>query len=58
MADLKKKLKAWRETVLARMPLPNPSYDPDRATEWWSVRTGRPIDSDNRKRFPPTEKDQ
>ena len=58
VADLKKKLKAWRETVSARMPLPNPGYNPARAAEWWSVRTARPIDSDNRKRFPPTEKDQ
>jgi arylsulfatase A len=57
-ADLKQKLQAWRQNVLARMPLPNPSYDPDRAAEWWSPRNGRPIDSDNRKRFPATEKDQ
>ena len=58
VAALKKKLKAWRENVLARMPLPNPSYDPNRAAEWWSTRNSRPIDSDNRKRFPATEKDQ
>ena len=58
VADLKKKLNTWREAVSARMPLPNPGYNPARAAEWWSVRTTRPIDSDNRKRFPPTEKDQ
>ena len=57
VADLKKKLQSWRHDVLARMPIPNPGYDPDRAGEWWSVRTGEPIDSDGRKRFPPTEKD-
>ena len=57
VGDLKQKLQAWRKSVLARMPLPNPSYDPDRAAEWWSTRTGQPVDSDNRKRFPPTEKD-
>lgn len=56
VADLKRKLQAWRRDVLARMPLPNPSYDPSRAAEWWSTRSGQPVDSDNRKRFPATEK--
>ncbi|MGI9474632.1 MAG: sulfatase [Rubripirellula sp.] len=55
-ADLKKKLNAWRQDVIARMPYPNPHYDEERAGEWWSLRTGRPVDSDSRKRFPPTEK--
>lgn len=58
VADLKKKLQTWRSDVVARMPIPNPSYDPDRAGEWWSTRSGQAIDSDKRKRFPPTEKDQ
>ena len=57
-ADLSEKLRAWRQAVLARMPIPNPGYDPERAAEWWSTRNGRAIDSDNRKRFPPTEKDR
>lgn len=57
IADLKKKLKLWRNRVSARMPIHNPSYDPERAHEWWSLRKGEPIDSDSRKRFPPTEKD-
>ena len=57
VADLKKKLAAWRQETVARMPVPNPHYDPKRAAEWWSLRTGKPIDSDIRKRFPPTEKD-
>ncbi|MEO1980651.1 MAG: sulfatase/phosphatase domain-containing protein, partial [Fuerstiella sp.] len=56
-ADLKRKLQAWRQQVIARMPYPNPHYDTKRAGEWWSLRTGKPIDSDNRRRFPPTEKD-
>lgn len=56
-ADLKKKLQQWRQRVIARMPIPNPAYNPQRAGEWWSMRTGKPVDSDNRKRFPPTEKD-
>jgi arylsulfatase A len=55
--DLKKKLNRWRNTVSARMPIPNPSYDAKRAPEWWSMRSGKPIDSDKRRRFPPTEKD-
>lgn len=57
VAVLKKQLGLWRENVLARMPTPNPSYDPNRANEWWSIRNGMPIDSDSRKRFPATEKD-
>lgn len=57
-ADLRRKLGAWRQTVLAEMPLPNPAYDPERAHEWWSVRTGKVIDSANRRRFPATEKEQ
>ena len=57
VADLKKKLATWRNSVSARMPIPNPGYDPKRAHEWWSIRSGKPVDSDSRKRFPPTEKD-
>ncbi|MCC9602141.1 sulfatase [Stieleria sp. JC731] len=56
-ADLQKKLQDWRTEVIARMPITNPHYQPSRAGEWWSRRTGRPIDSDSRKRFPATEKD-
>ncbi len=57
VADLKRKLAAFRTETLARMPIPNPNHDPEREGEWWSMRTGKPIDSDSRKRFPPTEKD-
>ena len=57
VADLKKKLTGWRNEVLARIPVPNPSYNPERAPEWWSRRSGKPIDSSARKRFPATEKD-
>ena len=56
-ADLKKKLNTWRQETIARMPVPNPSYDSQRAGEWWSMRTGKPVASDTRKRFPPTEED-
>lgn len=57
VADLRKRLADWRTQTIARMPIPNPNYDPQRAGQWWSMRTGKPIDSDRRKRFPPTEKD-
>ncbi|MEX2579247.1 MAG: sulfatase [Verrucomicrobiales bacterium] len=56
-ADLGKKLNRWHTRVIARLPIPNPHHDPERAGEWWSLRTGEPIDSAARKRFPPTEKD-
>ncbi len=57
VVDLKAKLRAWRTKVIARMPIPNPSYDPQRAHQWWSLHRGTPIDSDRRKRFPQTEQD-
>lgn len=57
IADLKRKLSNWRAQAIARMPIPNPHYDPKRAHEWWSMRSGKPVDSDKRKRFPATEKD-
>lgn len=55
-ADLKKKLQRWRTDVSARIPVANPNYRPERAGEWWQMRTGKPVPSDKRKRFPPTEK--
>ena len=57
LADLQAKLRAWRRKVIARTPIDNPSYDPERAHEWWSRRNGKPVNSDKRKRYPQTEKD-
>jgi arylsulfatase A len=57
VADMKGKLHTWRQGVAARMPIPNPGYNPRRAKEWWSTLTGKPIPSNRRKRSPPTEKD-
>ena len=54
-SDLRRKLQAWRQSTTARMPIPNPNYDPQKADQWWSVRTGKPVNSDGRKRFPQTE---
>ena len=34
VADLQKKLAKWRQSVGAKMPTPNPDYDPARANEW------------------------
>ena len=56
-ADLLQKLRSWRTTVSARMPISNPAYDPERAAEWWNLRSGEPVDSDSRMRFPQTEND-
>ncbi|TWU07930.1 sulfatase [Stieleria varia] len=56
-ADLKRKLDLWRRSVIARMPIPNPNYDPDRAGQWWNMRTGEPVDSASRTLFPGTELD-
>ena len=43
-AQLRNMLAAWREAVGARMPEPNPKYDPSRAHEWWNRRTNKPLD--------------
>jgi len=32
--DLLAELRAWRESIGAKVPEPNPDYDPDRADEW------------------------
>ncbi len=57
---LRKELVDWRQSVGARMPLKNPHYDPRRASEWWSRRSGQPLHAAGqlRKPFPRTEKDQ
>lgn len=34
----------WRRAVGARMPTPNPKYDPARAPEWWNRGTNQPLD--------------
>ena len=57
VADLKKKLQVWRTEVIATMPISNPHHNAERAGEWWNMRTGAPLDSAARKRYPPTEKD-
>jgi uncharacterized sulfatase len=33
-AELQRKLAKWRKSVGAKMPTPNPDYDPARAHEW------------------------
>ena len=41
---MRAKLEAWRQTVGARMPTRNPKHAPERAEEWWSRRTQKPVD--------------
>ena len=55
LIKLNTELRNWRKKVSARMPLRNPSYDPKRAHEWWSRRTGKLQNNQTRKRFPATE---
>jgi len=43
-AQLQQMLVKWRKEVGARMPRPNPKYDPARAHEWWNRRTKKPLD--------------
>ncbi|MCH2125835.1 MAG: sulfatase [Pirellulaceae bacterium] len=56
--DLTHKLQRWRQQVAARIPIHNPGYDPARAHEWWNLRSGKPVASDRRQRFPSTEKER
>ena len=37
-------LAEWRKETGARMPTPNPKYDPAHAAEWWNRRTNEPLD--------------
>ena len=41
---LQQMLAAWRKSVGARMPKPNPKYDPNLAHQWWSRRNNKPLD--------------
>jgi uncharacterized sulfatase len=47
---LRDRLAAWRAHVGARMPTPNPRYDPDRARQWWNRRTNQPLDLEQMRR--------
>lgn len=50
--QLQRQLAAWRQRVGARMPTVNPKYDPQRADQWWSRRTNKPLDIEAmRKRY-------
>ena len=41
---LQQQLARWRKQVGARMPTPNPNYDPARAAIWWDRNANKPID--------------
>jgi uncharacterized sulfatase len=40
--ELQQKLTAWRASVNAAMPSPNPDYDPAREKEWGQPRPAKP----------------
>ncbi|MFL2871546.1 MAG: sulfatase [Pirellulaceae bacterium] len=49
---MRQELNRWRESAHARMPIANPDYDPDKAEQWWSRRTGKMVDVEAlRRRF-------
>lgn len=49
---LQKQLASWRSGVGARMPTKNVDFDPKQADQWWSRRTGKPLDIEAmRKRY-------
>jgi len=41
--QLQQMLADWRQSVGARMPAKNPKHDPERAHQWWSRRTNKPL---------------
>ena len=41
--ELKERLAAWRKSVGAKMPTPNPDYDPGRAGEWGTRQPGKSV---------------
>ncbi len=41
---LQAQLAQWRRDVGARMPTPNPHYDPARASLWWDRGANKPLD--------------
>ena len=47
---MQQRLAAWRTSVAARMPKPNPDYDAERASSWWNRRTKKPLDIEAMRR--------
>jgi arylsulfatase A len=50
-ARLAARLTSWRVQVGAKMPAPNPKFDPDRAAEWWDVQSGKPLDLERMRKL-------
>lgn len=44
-------LHQWRRRVKAKMPRPNPDYDPARAPEWWSRRNQTPLNLEGSQNY-------
>ena len=55
---LQAQLAAWRDRVGARMPTPNPEYDPQKAAMWWNRRTLQPLDVEAMRRRYETKQDR
>lgn len=48
--ELQTRLASWRQETGARMPTVNPNFDSKRMAEWWSRRTGKPLDIEAMRR--------
>ena len=48
--QMQTRLAAWRHDVGASMPTVNPEHDADKAHQWWSRRTGKPLDIEAMRR--------
>jgi uncharacterized sulfatase len=48
---LQRLLASWRDQVGAKMPAPNPKFDPARAKEWWDIRSGKPLDMERMREW-------
>ena len=49
--ELQERLAKWRVASGARMPTVNPEADAKRAGEWWSRRTGKPLDVEAMRKY-------
>lgn len=48
--ELRKHMVDWRALTGARMPTPNPDFDPALASQWWNRRSGKPLDIEAMRR--------
>ncbi len=48
---MRDQLQQWHQSVGARMPVPNPNYDPTRAGEWWNPFSNERVDAELLRRI-------